>query len=211
MNKNLEDLQQVMQEKGVVLEKPAVIRTVCIGCNRRVARINDVFCSRCSTKTLIQKNRDVIEENVVEAKPAGYMPPPSTPPPNMPPGYMPPPASPPPDALQVLSGVEQFSRRDVAKLIGVSPTSISRWEAKGLIPAAKRFAFSNQCLYTREQVEQIRAFKEQQYVVRDAGKPAERIERVKLNPRLRAGSASKSLEKLVARQMSGMGGRSGLI
>lgn len=216
MDNNLEELQSVMKENANPSEQivgaPRAIRTVCVSCNRRVARLNDVFCSRCSTKSLMQQNRDSVEGLVDDAKPiedssiisdnmdsANFN---SNP--------YPPPSTPPPAPLEVLANQEQFSRRDVSKIIGVSSTTIGRWEAKGLIPAAKRFAFSNQCLYTKDQVEQIKQFKKQMYAIREANTPAEHVERIKLNPKLRAGSVSKKLERLVARSMSGQS-RNGLL
>lgn len=55
---------------------------------------------------------------------------------------------------------EYLTRKQVAFLIGVDHSTISRWEKKGLIPVAQRF--NGMCLYTPEEIEQIREVSVQQ-------------------------------------------------
>lgn len=45
---------------------------------------------------------------------------------------------------------------DVAKLVGRHPDTLRRYEAKGLIPAARRDPFSGWRLWSRDDVETIR-------------------------------------------------------
>lgn len=57
-----------------------------------------------------------------------------------------------------------YNRRQVAKMLGVSQTSILRWEKKGKIPQPVRLAHNGQCLYTDENVRIIREYMAQTYV-----------------------------------------------
>jgi DNA-binding transcriptional MerR regulator len=55
-------------------------------------------------------------------------------------------------------GVKYYNRREVALLIGVSPTTICRWEGKGATPPPFRVAHSNQLFYTEELVQKIKQY-----------------------------------------------------
>ena len=52
-----------------------------------------------------------------------------------------------------------YSRREVANIIGVDHSTISRWEKKGLITPAQRF--NGMCLYTDVELEQIKIIAKQ--------------------------------------------------
>jgi MerR-like DNA binding protein len=54
-----------------------------------------------------------------------------------------------------------YTRKQVSRMVGVSPTTICRWEAKGATPLPKRFAHNNQLIYTDEIVAAIKEYANQ--------------------------------------------------
>ena len=174
------------------LPAPAPSRTVCIACNRRVARIDDVFCSRCSGRGLAEKLRDPlpgqeISEEVKEVHPSSL--------------------HAPTFKEELMEGDRPLSRRDVSRLLGVSPTTIGRWERKGYVSPAKRYPYSNQCLYTHEQVNEIKQFMMQNYVAQEARIESQENAPREKGSRPRPTSINRRLERMVARSLNSSAGK----
>src|SRR5208282_5571183 len=66
--------------------------------------------------------------------------------------------------IKVTTDGPTYNRRQVSKMLGVSQTSILRWEKKGKVPQPYKLAHSGQCVYTDENVEILRKYMTQTYV-----------------------------------------------
>jgi excisionase family DNA binding protein len=55
----------------------------------------------------------------------------------------------------------RYSMKQAAAQLGVHKLTLYRWERTGQIPAAKRFARKNERVYTDEDIQRIRDWKDQ--------------------------------------------------
>ena len=55
---------------------------------------------------------------------------------------------------------ERYNMKRAAALIGVHKLTLYRWENEGKIPPAKRFARKNERVYTDEDVQRIKEWKD---------------------------------------------------
>lgn len=139
---------------------PRTERKKCIFCKRRWAREGTAYCSRCNAKDLINNLRDTLPGMPVQEKPTEldkhqeellYIDPEK----RTKLVY----------ADSVLDEIKDgYSRAQVAEMIGVSCTTLCRWEKKGKIPQPKRLVHSNACIYSEEIVAAAREYKNQSYV-----------------------------------------------
>lgn len=182
MRKNLSDLQEEMRQRQntikennkdlprSVINRP-VDRPLCIACNRRWARLGQPYCSRCSGVELQRRLRDVLPGTITTIPPTSIAGPITYTIPNVPassiPQYIPQPvsnengenAAEKPD-----SSKKQYSRREVCAQLGISQTTLSRWEAKGKTPMPRRLVHNQQCIYTDELIAQIKEYMSREFV-----------------------------------------------
>lgn len=59
----------------------------------------------------------------------------------------------------VQSKQDYYTRRQVCIKVGVSPTTLQRWERKGYVPMPMKVAHSGQLLYTDELIQKITEYK----------------------------------------------------
>jgi DNA-binding transcriptional MerR regulator len=103
----------------------------------------------------------------------------------------------------IMPGVDQYTRAQVSEMIGVSPSTIFRWEAKGATPLPMRLASNNQYVYTEEILHKICDYAEQMLLV-EKKTPIERAARMSSK---NAGKA----ERAVATAMKNLGGRGSIL
>ncbi len=186
MTSTKEELRQLAESDPNHVE-----RKVCICCNRRVARLGDVFCSRCSVRKLQTKLQNKLPDGSLPVEPEPR--PPSD-------VHLDQVADLPSDPNQAT-----YNRREVGRLVGISPTTIMRWERKGYVSPPKRYLHSQQCYYTQEQIDEIRAFMVKEYqapVVHS--QPAQNESSTLQVGKLAKRPISSKLEKTVAKSLSGM-------
>lgn len=68
------------------------------------------------------------------------------------------------EVLQDLTDKKVYARKQVASMLGISCNTISRWERKGKVPQPRRTIHNNQCLYTEENIQAIKEYKEREYI-----------------------------------------------
>ena len=167
MRKNLAQLQEEMRlrnlreqeaQKFLAVDQINIVnekRQVCSSCNRRIARRGSILCSRCTAKGMENNLRSTLPGMEIE-KLDEFVP---------------------VEQEQVDIEGKTYTRREVAQIVGVSPTSIIRWERKGVVPFPIKIAHSNKCVYTEDNLNAIKAYKEQvihtQYVPADPKSPQE--------------------------------------
>jgi MerR HTH family regulatory protein len=102
-----------------------------------------------------------------------------------------------------------YTRKQVSQMVGVSPTTIIRWERKGATPLPKRFAHNNQLIYTDEIVAAIKEYASQiivtQYVPLPPKTPQELAARGTTTRK--TFKINKKLERAVAQRVSVTGFR----
>jgi hypothetical protein len=102
-----------------------------------------------------------------------------------------------------------YTRKQVSQMVGVSPTTIIRWERKGVIPLPKRFAHNNQLIYTDEIITAIKEYASQiivtQYVPLPPKTPQELAARGTTTRK--TFKINKKLERAVAQRVSVTGFR----
>lgn len=144
-------------------------RTVCINCRQRLARIGQVLCSRCTGEGLQQNLRSTLPglPIITEVKEkvdhgSTFTSDISTSIRKIRSEPIPPPPSPP--LLPSLSnGDVTYSRAQVCRMLGISGTTLSRWERKGKTPQPKRIVHNNQTVYTDSIITAIREYMSQEY------------------------------------------------
>lgn len=164
------------------VEKSAVTiqQSLCSHCQRRVCRRGSTLCSRCTGKTIQQElrsvlpgmevkkeelplrqtnwkakrapNSDYIYAGVQEGMRAAT----STP------EYVDQEHT---GSFALTPGVKVYTRREVATLLGVSPTSICRWEQKGKTPPPVKIVRTGQLIYTEEHLTKLKEFMSQVVIV----------------------------------------------
>lgn len=149
-------------------------RTVCISCNRRVARQGSVFCSRCSGKELQNNLRDTLPGMPVERQDSPKVekmetfstgdPDESNVDLHSDEDNSDAPLVLSPDAIELQPGQKTYTRSQVAELLGISCTTLCRWERKGRIPQPLRMLHNKQCIYTDEIIQAAREYLNQSYV-----------------------------------------------
>lgn len=162
-------------------------KPLCSYCKRRVCRTGSTLCSRCTGKQIQQELRSTLPG--FEPLPVRRIVNPDVPKP------MEGQASDVVDEVHTYSSYEErvakegpyattlpgvpvvdntvicFTRKQVARMLGVSPTSIVRWEQKGLTPTPLKLAHNGKLLYTQEIVDKIREFISQTVVVTHPTQP----------------------------------------
>ena len=182
------DLQKIKEVAEKINTPDVDSALLCTICNHRRARQGTTICSRCSFKKVRESLRDTLpgmsvtnqtqdleegEEQQIED-------------PNN-------------RVTEVIApGQHQYTRKQVADMIGVSPTTISRWEAKGATPLPRRLAHNNQYVYTDDLVHQILDYAEKQLQVQRT--PIERAAR-------RSARSFGKAERAVATRIKSIGGR----
>jgi transcriptional regulator with XRE-family HTH domain len=68
------------------------------------------------------------------------------------------------ETVYSFDGQKVYTRKQVARMLGVSSTTLCRWENKGKIPQPRRLMHSKQCLYTEEIVAAAKEYKNQEYI-----------------------------------------------
>lgn len=54
--------------------------------------------------------------------------------------------------------MKRYTRKEVAKELGVAPNTIYLWEKKGKVPAPRKLVHNNQLIYTDEHIAAYREF-----------------------------------------------------
>lgn len=196
-----ERMRARVQKQKEEKERRLNSRPLCISCNKRAARLNGPYCSRCTASGMVNNLRDTlpglptsteIQETISDIQHSELLS-----------------NSPPPTSLMVHDEVQVppkdvFTRSQAAGILGISATTLLRWEKKGVIPTPRRFSHNNQCVYTKEMIEIASRYKNSVYVpppslAAPSGTP-EAIPRA-----VRIGKLDKSLEKAVARRLGSLG------
>lgn len=174
------------------------------------ARKGQVYCSRCTTKAIQEKLRDTLPgmkpaapaKQVVEKQESPQQP------------------------LDL--GVEidreypedpharyvekQYSRKQAAKLIGVSQTTLIKWEKKGVC-SPRHIAFGNRYIYSEEEIEKARVYRDSYLPINSApstaGGGATSPSTLDSFAKQRSAkfALGKKVEKSVAKQLGTIGGR----
>jgi DNA-binding transcriptional MerR regulator len=163
-----EELQRI-KEVAIAHQQPAYDESeLCSICKRRKARRNSSICSRCSINRFKESLRDTLPQNEFIGS----------------------------DTTVLQAGQKYYSRNEVANLLGVSHSTIARWEAKGATP--KPDIYNNQYVYTEEIFHKIVDYAEQQ--VTQQRTPVERAAKLSSKNFGRA-------ERAVATRIRSIGGR----
>jgi transcriptional regulator with XRE-family HTH domain len=208
----LEERQKEMRSRKKEAEAPKVVVQTsveklprCItGCGRQARRGSD-YCSRCSATKMVENLRDrlpglptdVIEQRVDEQEIEDVQEPT---PDNRD-------ASDPGNSIPPNVHGTRYTRAQIAEIVGVSCTTLNRWEKKGRTPQPIRTTHNNQVLYTEEMLKAIIEYKNAEYVpppvasipgTPEAMSPRTVNKSVKINKRM---------ERAVARSISSIGRR----
>ena len=129
-------------------------RIACVCCNHHVARRGSTLCSRCTQKGQIQKLRSTLPgvepPELLHTRPD---PVPDTPSED--------------NQLQLeieapvvtaLPEGNTYNRKQVSKILGVSQTSICRWEKKGKTRPPLKHLASGKYIYTEEHLQELKKF-----------------------------------------------------
>ena len=187
MKKNLEELQAKMKARmqnallpqvntvntslvnsNSSVESPSHVNAIvgasnppplCSHCKHRVCRKGSSLCSRCTGKSIQQElrstlpglevKRDIIPLRQVKQEEVVF---------------------PTATILQDAQG-KHYSRKEVATLLGVSPTSICRWEQKGKTQLPVKLMRTGQLIYTEEHLAKLKEFMSQVEIVHYEQKP----------------------------------------
>jgi hypothetical protein len=160
----LEERQQAMKDriaKERATREDLATRPKCVSCKTRYARLNSPFCSRCSISSMTTQLRDTLpgvkhENNSIPDHSSNVH--------SDVPSITHPDNNPAPVSF-TLEGdqVKYYTRAQVAELLKISCTTISRWEKKGRVPAPKRTVHNNQCLYTEDNIKALKAYRDAEY------------------------------------------------
>lgn len=168
-----EAMRQRMARRAAEREQALRNRELCISCKHRQAKIGSAFCSRCSGIKLQNQLRDTLpglsepvgtvkaeiptptqglpleeDNNILEVEEEKVATPKESK----------------EEIQQAIADKEIFTRKEVADMLGISRGTISKWEKKGKVPAPRRTVHNNQCLYTRENIEAIKEYKDREYI-----------------------------------------------
>lgn len=219
----LQLLQDEMKRRAIPVNEPPVEpskpKCTATGCTR-FARKNSILCSRCTIKSVEANLRDTLpglemESGLkVEFSPAGNLPledfkldynkrvdtaiVTST--------------LSKEQALDLLTIKNQvhseskgyYTRKQVAQLLGVSPTSICRWEIKGKTPPPKRQVYNNQLVYTEAHVQLLKEFMTQQVTIDLVPAPERQRAQAAKGVAKKTFKLSKGLERTVASRLGRM-------
>ena len=195
MKKNLAELQQQMRERQLNVDKNVPLPTeevsnqpLCAHCKRRVCRAGSALCSRCTGKGIVQELRDTlpgleVKREILPLRETRNVTGPVNPPvsdTNVGNVYQHPTSATTFIGVDLGAGkdktaitrVTYYTRREVSELVGVSPTSICRWEQKGKVLPPLRIAHSGQLLYTQEHIDKIKEYMSQIVIVQNTPKLA---------------------------------------
>lgn len=218
LNKSKESLESRQEAMKIRIERDKQkkeeklkSRPICISCNRRIAREGSPYCSRCTASGMVNNLRDTLpglptkevdvellrrSVNTISPQPDEYCVTEnngecvSTDPRCM--HNQPEPAT----------TKKVYTRSEVAKLLGVSASTLVRWEKKGVIPPPSRITHNNQCVYTEEMIEIGKKYKEASYlppISTVPGSPG-------VLPRtVKSARIDRKLEKAVARRLGSVG------
>lgn len=154
---SLIDEQERMRRRNIkkkeIQEHERANRTICISCKSRQARKGQAFCSRCTATGLVNELRDQLPSPI-----------PIT---NLPsPQLVHQDGNEKKDEAPtlVISPSSSYTRAQVVRMLGISVTTLSRWEKKGLTPPPYRVAHNNQCRYTDEMIATIKEYMTREYI-----------------------------------------------
>lgn len=196
----LQLLQDEMKRRAIPVNEPPVEpskpKCTATGCTR-FARKNSILCSRCTIKSVEANLRDTLpglENEVITNEPFIA----STPTIQ----------SPKPEASKTETPIDAskgyYTRKQVAKLLGVSPTSICRWEVKGKTPPPKRQVYNNQLVYTEAHVQLLKEFMTQQVTIDLVPAPERQRAQAAKGVAKKTFKLSKGLERTVASRLGRM-------
>lgn len=198
--KERQELQQEEPQRSTMIDYGNEQRPLCANCQRRICRRGSALCSRCTVRGIERTLRDTlpgmeVEEKQIE-KPSEWV------------------------GREILSHTEKpkntiineiqevidptqlrFNRRQVAKILGVSPTSIYRWEIKGAVPMPKKMSRTGQCFYTEDDIKTLQAYKDESYILSTAvaRTPQERAARAVVKKTF---SINKGMERAVSQRIN---------
>lgn len=178
-------------------------RTICISCKHRVARIGEVFCSRCTGKGLQNDLRSTLPPSMLpvpkvttfstgDQNESGSN--------NNNTKFVESRSDSSSESNLTSNQESNYTRSQVADILGISPTTLCRWERKGKIPQPKRIAHSNQCIYSQTLFEIAKEYMSKEYipppVAVDPANPSTRLQMaskksVKINKRAESAVASR--------------------
>jgi MerR-like DNA binding protein len=147
-------------------------REKCIFCKRRWARLGQVYCSRCSGKDHVNNLRDVLPGLLVP--PQDELEGITRPDRSISVVHVPikevkleidmPTLEVESETITSLDGQKVYTRKQASKMVGVSSTTLCRWENKGKIPQPRRLVHSKQVLYTEELIAIAKEYMSQEYI-----------------------------------------------
>lgn len=230
MKRRLLDVQKQTPAANIVTDKLAQeSRPLCISCSRRFARKDNVYCSRCSNRDLVNNLRDTLPtapapEEVVHTN--TFSQPISTPFDfELVPTLIPPSkeeedkwiteAAKKEDSSNVQAGNlslfdEQpqgvvYTRAEVCKILNIGKTTLFRWEAKGLTPQPKRLMRNKQCMYNDAHIQLIREFMAKEYTPHVSYVPKEGVAAlpfIQKKKKFTVARTNKRLERIVSTNLS---------
>lgn len=216
----LEDRQLLMKQKfdKEKAEKEAALanRPKCIACKRRYARQGQAYCSRCTATDFTNDLRDVLPGAITAAMDTLKCDTPElreqyrtgTLPPSIIVFEAPPVREEPQGFISSESQIDlktvTYTRSQASEIIGVSPTTLLRWEKKGRIPMPARLVHTNHVLYTEEIIKAAVEYKNQQYVAPTTSSDTIQNPHV-FNPKNI--KLSRKIERTVANRMGNLGRR----
>ena len=143
------------------------VQPLCSHCKRRVCRRGSPFCSRCTATGVQSELRDVLPGMEVKQSPIVVVE-----------GKAIPIVNVELEEVNVIFPTEQllqdqkyYTRKEVSKLLGVSPTSICRWEQKGKTPPPIKIVRTGQLLYTEEHLAKLKEYMSQVVIVEHQPRP----------------------------------------
>lgn len=200
---SLEARQNAMRNRVVKRNEALANRPFCISCNRRKSREDSVYCSRCTASGMVENLRDTLPGLPKEVMPRALNKSPMYPTLDTPKSDVTIQTS---NMLTPPSPAEKiYTRSDAAKIIGVSPTTLMRWERGGKIPQPRKLAYGNQCAYTDEIVKAAQAYKESYYQPEHVVVPVTPGTPDQLRQTSRAIKIDRRIEKTVARKLGSLG------
>lgn len=197
MRKNLEQLQEKMKQKAnAPIPQPIVKPNTCsiLGCTRQ-ARRGSSICSRCSytkqeavlrdtlpgmpiqqAKEFEKELKETVEHPLPKYETKG-------------------------DAVAEV-GKSTFTRKEVAAMLQVSPTTICRWEKKGVTPLPLRIVRTGQLVYNNEIIAAMRVYRDAVDIPAPQT-PQTQIERAASQSKKKVFNLSRRLERTVAGKLGG--------
>lgn len=145
--RRLLEKRKVVFTPNLPVHSPLQNRPLCSNNCGRYAREGSTLCSRCSFKDVEANLRDVLP---------GLSPPPAS----QVKGFLQSTPSPSngPDPVIEDGSIKQYTRPQVAKILGVRPNTLARWEKKGKTPAPVKIVHSGQYLYSQELVNHLKEY-----------------------------------------------------